>query len=357
MAWYVHSLGLMKALTDQNAHLNFSKLVLESLTPGISQLGFWPPLLHILMIPFVSINSLYRTGFAGFFTLLPFLTMGTILLYKIVLRLTNKKFLSFIASILFLINPYILYYTVTPMAEVLFITNLIGVAYFLLSWLDNKRLKDLLLCGLFITLASLSRYEGIILIPLVGIIILLSLVKEKKSYHEIEALFLLFIIPTIAGAIAILAYSWVYSGNPLTFAGGGWWLRSPLEETARSKRDIVLSLQYLLTASNYMFTKSLAIVAVISFVVASFISSKRFTLIVISLILFSPFLFDLLSLFNGIPLLIPEFPLPYKIYVNKMLLPEAYLNERYGLYWIGFVVVIPIVLVGVLLQKVQGQNY
>lgn len=355
MAWYVHKLGLMLALTDQSAHLNFSKLVFKSLTPGISQLGFWPPLLHIVMIPFVSIEPLFTSGLAGFFALLPFLITGAIFIYRIVLALTNKKILGFTASMLFLLNPYILYYAVTPMSEILFIANLTGVAYFYLCWADSKRLRDLLLCGLFIALACLSRYEGLILIPLVMVIILLVLIKEKKTFHEIEAALILFAIPTIAGLIFILTYSWVYGGNLLTFSGGGWWIRSPLEETAIAKHNLILSFQSLLAASNYMFTKILVVIAIISFAIGVLFSSRRLILSVISLILFSPFLFDLLSLFNGVPLLIPEFPLPYKIFVNKILLPEAYLNERYGLYWIGFVVIIPIVLIGTLLQKTKSK--
>src|SRR3989344_9668061 len=69
-AWYVHRLGLTKFLTDQSAHLNFARLTFDSLTPGFSQLGFWPPLLHFLLIPFVAIPPLYSSGLAGAFVLL-----------------------------------------------------------------------------------------------------------------------------------------------------------------------------------------------------------------------------------------------------------------------------------------------
>src|SRR3990167_3902627 len=61
-AWYVYELGFTLFLVDQNAHLNISRLIIDSLTPGISQIGFWPPLLHILMIPFSFIDVLYQSG-------------------------------------------------------------------------------------------------------------------------------------------------------------------------------------------------------------------------------------------------------------------------------------------------------
>ena len=347
MLWRVSELGFIKALVDQNSHLNFSRLVIDSMTPGISQLGFWPPLLHILMIPFVAITPLYKTGLAGFFTLIPFLIMGTVFLYKIVLRLTNKKILSLVAPILFLLNPYVLYYTVTPMAEVLFIANLFGVAYFLLSWLDGRRLKHLLLCGLFITLASLSRYEGLILAPLVGMVILLSLIKEKRSYHQIEALLLLFLIPAIAGLIFIIAYSWVYGGDPLIFAGGGWWTRSSIGEVRPATHNLPLAIEYVKYASYYVIGRTQIIIALAClFPLLIFVKRKLRTLIVL-LILLSPILFVLFGLYRGsIPLALPEFPPTYK-----------FLNERYALSWIGFVIIIPVVLIDVLLQKNQGRNY
>ena len=127
-AWYVHGLGLTKVFVDQNTHLNIARQVIDSMTPGISQLGFWPPLLHAILIPFVSLDDLYRTGMAGAFTLIPFLCLAAFFLYKLLFIFTEDKFTSFLGTMLFLFNPYILYYAATPMSEVLIIACLFGVA-------------------------------------------------------------------------------------------------------------------------------------------------------------------------------------------------------------------------------------
>jgi len=51
---------------DAESHLNIAKRVVDSLTPGFAQLGgIWLPLPHILLIPFVYFNVLWRTGAAG----------------------------------------------------------------------------------------------------------------------------------------------------------------------------------------------------------------------------------------------------------------------------------------------------
>jgi len=344
MLLYVLNAGIMKALTDQSAHLNFSRLVFDSITPGMSQVGFWPPLLHFLMAPFASIPYLYTTGLAAYITLLPFLILASIFLYRICLLVSNNKPISIFASILFLLNPYILYYSATPMSEVLFISMLLGAAYFMLQWLQNRRLSHLLFTGLFVALASTSRYEGLILLPITSIIVLASLLKGKKKYHEIEATYLLYILLAIIGLTFVVAYSWIYSGNPTTFAGGGWWLRSTFEDTPKATNDIPKAFIYIVTASYYMFSKPLVLLSIISFFAVLPFSFKRFQIIAVGAVLFSPFLFEIMSFFKGIPILLPDFPLPYEIYVNKILLTEPFLNERYALYWIGFIVLMPVLL-------------
>jgi hypothetical protein len=333
MLWWVSDLGLTKALTDQNAHLNAARLAFDSMTPGISQIGFWPPLLHILMMPFTLFGNLYESGTAAAFVLIPALAMGAVFLYRLTLLYTNDKFLSFVAALLLIVNPYILYYAVTPMMEVLFIANLLGVAYFLALWLKTDKLAYLLACGLFITLASLSRFEGLILIPLVGLIVLIELLKKKKGYSEIEAVMLLFSILAIIGVSGIMIYSWVFSGNPFTFMGGSW-LRNPPEATFLTKHSVLESLKYMLHASFYMISKPLVYFSLISFGLFSMLSSKRFHSIAVLAILFSPFVFIATTLFSGTgSIAVADLP-PYNFFSN----------ERYSLTWIGFVILTPVLL-------------
>jgi hypothetical protein len=127
------------------------------MTPGISQFGFWPPLLHIILLPFVSVDYLYHTGLAGACVLIPFLCVGTLFFYKLLFAFTKNKILSFSGSLMFLLNPWVLYYAVTPMMEILFISNLFISGYLFLKWIDTNKLKFLILAGLFISIASISK--------------------------------------------------------------------------------------------------------------------------------------------------------------------------------------------------------
>src|SRR3989344_2191374 len=57
---------LIVSYGDAESHLNIAKRVIHGLPPGFAQLGgIWLPLPHILMIPFVYFDWLWRTGLAG----------------------------------------------------------------------------------------------------------------------------------------------------------------------------------------------------------------------------------------------------------------------------------------------------
>src|ERR1700686_3136742 len=51
---------------DAVAHINIARRVFDSQTPGLLQLGtVWLPLPHLLMIPFIFSDAMWRSGIAG----------------------------------------------------------------------------------------------------------------------------------------------------------------------------------------------------------------------------------------------------------------------------------------------------
>src|SRR5580704_1171082 len=64
--WYFYSTGATLYFGDAEAHLNIARRIIDSRTPGWSQIGTtWLPLPHLLMIPFVRRDDLWKTGLAG----------------------------------------------------------------------------------------------------------------------------------------------------------------------------------------------------------------------------------------------------------------------------------------------------
>ena len=58
--------GFLLYYGDAQAHLNISRAIVDSRTPGYEQLGtVWLPLLHVICLPFVTNGALWSSGLAG----------------------------------------------------------------------------------------------------------------------------------------------------------------------------------------------------------------------------------------------------------------------------------------------------
>ncbi len=345
MAAYLYKQHLILVLTDEYAHLNFSKMLSQSMTPGISQIGFWPPLLHLLMAPLNLVPFLYRSGLSAAFVLIPIMALGAVFLYRISLLFTENKWLSLIAAITFIANPYVLYYASVPMMEVLFLTNLFGTAYFTALWLKYDKFKYLFWTALFVTLTCLSRYEGMILIPLLLLVIILNLIRRRSSVPKAQALIILFSFVAILGSVAIVVYSWIFGGNPLAFTGKNW-ISEPSFSFPTS-HNILSSVYYLLYASYYMISQPLIVFAVLSLFVILLLANEKFEMFSVFAVMLSPTAFIVAALFTGsFQLAVPDLP-PGNIF----------LNERYGLTWVGFVLIVPVIALGQLLLRSKTKTY
>lgn len=329
IVWWLYVNNLLTVLADQIAHLVFARLTIDSITPGITQLGSWPPLLHVLMAPATAVDFLFRSGLAGFITLLPIFVVGTVYLYRLVLRLTHLRFFALIAVLIYLLNPYVLYYSATPMMEVLFLSVSFALAFHFVRWLQEDRLYDLIVAGGLVSIAAVSRYEGLLLLPVVGLLTLFTLVLRRESYAKIEALALIFGIPAAAGVTYLIIYSWIFVGHPLGFAGVGGdtqWVVSTLTPDGFIAPP---AWKALLHASFYMLSQSIVYMGLVCGILTLVISRKRFELFAVLAILILPLVavgLNMLRWENSV--VVPEFS-PW----------NDFHNVRYALTWIGFIAV------------------
>lgn len=323
-AWYIHSLGLMRPFLDQTAHLNLARQAVDSITPGLSQIGFWPPLLHLGLMPFVWFDGLYRSGFAGTLLLVPCLVLAVFFLHRTICFVSGSAWLASFGALSLAFNPYVLYYSVTPMMEVLFIAMLAGVIYFFSRWFVSDRLEHLLATGLFVALASVARFEGLLLIPFTGLLVLAKLVTAKKPWREIESLMLLFSLLAILGAGAILAYSAAYGAGPLEFARGNW--SASAQQRAYelpAAGSTMRSLAYLAMASSYMLGKFILALAGLGLGIALALLKRRQKILIAILAAIAglPFLVLWITVYKGVTVLYLPDLAPFK----------GFYNERYGL--------------------------
>lgn len=340
MSVVVYHYGLMTILADQSAHLVFARLLTDSLTPGISQLGLWPPLFHVLMAPFAAVPKLFQSGFAGFICLLPFFVMSVVLLYRLTLRITNSIWLSIFGAVLYSTNPFVLYYSATPMMEILFLFFVISTAYFCVEWLTDNRLHNLLFVGMSIALGSIARFEALLLLPVVGIIVLIQLIKRRFSYIKIEATMILFFTMATAGLCLLMLYDFAYFNTPLGFlhvASPNW----TAEVIGNGVGYEINPFVAFSRASFYMLGYPLVMISLTSAVLVMIFSRRRFILASALVILLVPAISVIISLMQGVAtVLVPEISLLHDFH-----------NVRYALTWVGFVSLVLATLPAVILSR------
>ncbi|HET8574964.1 MAG TPA: glycosyltransferase family 39 protein [Candidatus Paceibacterota bacterium] len=329
MAWYVSTKHLTTALADEVAHMIFARILIDSMTPGVSQLGTWPPLLHVVMAPFSLSDFLFRTGLMGAAALIPFFAMGSVFLYRLLLELSGRKILSFLGTLLYVFNPFVLYYASVPMTEILFMSMLFGTAYFFTLWMKYERLRYILLTALFVTLTCLSRYEGLLLIPVLVFMLWVQMYRKKKTYSESEALTVLYGVLAAVGMVLIVLNSWAFAGSPLAFAGIGngevWNLSINSDLTQHS---VLSSVNFFLHASFYMLGKFFVPLSLFCAILAIALVKKKTIVAAAFVALLVPFAAVVSSLYRG----------SAAIYTPEFLSYVGFHNTRYGLTWIGFAV-------------------
>jgi hypothetical protein len=198
---------------DAEAHLNIARRVLDSRTPGPEQLGtVWLPLPHVLMLPFVARDPWWRSGIAGAIpSAVGFVAAGAFL-YAAARRLYASAAAALAATLLFALNPNMLYLQATPMNEAVFAAALAALLWSTVVFRDTQSGWAVLMAAVASNAASLTRYEGWFLIPFVALYILLT--ARRKSYA------LVFAVLAALGPLAWLAHNQYYYSNALEFYDG-----------------------------------------------------------------------------------------------------------------------------------------
>ncbi|MBA2285712.1 MAG: hypothetical protein H0W02_09530 [Ktedonobacteraceae bacterium] len=205
-------------MNDSYSHMLIARRVFDNLTPGITQLGgIWLPLPHILMLPFVWNNYLWDTGLAGSFVSMPCYVIAAVYLFRAARRLTHNDLSSFIGTLLFILNPNILYIQTTPLSEPVLIAAMTVASYYFLAWAQEDTPIFLIGAAGATFLATLARYDGW---PLF-IVFLLFIVAigwlKQMHWEQIEGNLLLFGTLGGLGIVLWLLWNLVIFSDPLYF--------------------------------------------------------------------------------------------------------------------------------------------
>lgn len=299
------SKDLIIAYGDAESHLNIAKRVIHGLTPGFAQLGgIWLPIPHLLLIPFVWSDTLWRSGLAGSIVSGTAFVISSVFLYKLTKMLTNNVWAAFLAFLVFALNPNILYLQSTPMTELTLTAFFILSTYFFIKYIRNEdNLVSLLLSSFFGFCAVLTRYDGWFLVMFQALTIILLYFHRKENFRKIEGNFLLFSTLAFFGVMIWIVWDFLILGDPFYFTTSQFSARTQqLNWLARGElpayKNIFLSTAYYFVTSMSNAGVVIFITALIGLII--FLRDKNNSYrFYISFILLVPFIFNVFTLFAG----------------------------------------------------------
>ena len=247
---YFYSQDLTLACRDGLSRLMIARRVIDNVTPGLAQLGgVWLPLPNILMLSTIWNDFMYWSGLAGSIVSMISFVLATVFICKIALLLTENKGAGLIAAFIFAINPNVLYMQSTPMSELPAIAFLVAGVYFLMKWGQNvDNLKYLFLTALAVLGATLTRYEGWVLLASICIALVYTFIRKRFNYQKAEGHLVYF--GTLAGLGVFLWLVWnqVIFGDFLYFQNSEYSFKNciqsgltVLKPTLRTSNNLSLS--------------------------------------------------------------------------------------------------------------------
>jgi hypothetical protein len=216
----VYFFDVANANGDSIARLNIARRVVDSTSPGFAQLGYvWLPISSILMLPFIWLDSLYYSGFAGIIISMLSFIGAVYFLFEIGSMLAGRTAGVF-AALLFGFNPNTLYMQSTSLTEMFYIFAILGGVLWALKWGRDHKDRYLAASGLFFLLATLSRYDGWFLVAAaMGAVALYELIINR-DWRRVEGTVIMFGFMAFFGIFLWITWNFVIFGDALYFLHG-----------------------------------------------------------------------------------------------------------------------------------------
>lgn len=378
---YFFRTGQILLYGDAVAHINIARRVFDSRTPGPLQLGtVWLPLPHVLIMPFIVNRWLWQSGAGGSVVSMVAYVFAALGIARLFWRglLSQKEYDQrsnistawggWIAALVLLLNPNLIYMQATAMTESLSLALTIWVVVWFVEFKKASQLasadsgdedyqhalrqsrRSLELCAVTLAAAMLTRYDAWFLGVLTGIAVLASFFfMPARLRAELKKAFIKFVLLTAAVPLLWFAYNYGVFQNPLEFATGPYSARGVEQRTTRPGGPHHPGYHSMTTAAVYYWkdarlnigegklTAGVVLLGLAGVVVL--LNRKHFWL---AALLWLPLLFYSLSIaYGGVPIFMPVW------------WPFSYYNVRYGLQLLPAVAVALGVLAALMNRRIR----
>ncbi len=210
---------------DAMSHLTIARRIVDGKAPGFQQLGtVWLPAPHLLLLPFVQILWLWKTGAAA-------AVLGTVCLaatcsavYRLVARLGARRSGRLIAVAMILANPSLLYLFTTALTEPVLIASIFGCIAGLAGWITSSRKLSggelAVFAGIPAGVAVLTRYEGWAVLASGTVFVILATYGRDRDWRYSVRMAASFAVAPAVAIIWWLTYNYTIYQNPLEFMSG-----------------------------------------------------------------------------------------------------------------------------------------
>ncbi len=189
---YCYPRNMLLLYGDAVAHLHIARRIVDSLNPGIRQIGsVWLPFPHLLMLPFALRMSWWQTGIAGAIPSMACYVLSVAGLWRLA-RYWLRPAGAVVATMFFALNPGLLYMQTTAMGEPVFLCQIVWSTLFLTAFLraleaGNYRLAGRMIaaCGIVLVTAIYTRYDAWVFACLVWLIALRAMLRARVSRSEV----------------------------------------------------------------------------------------------------------------------------------------------------------------------------
>lgn len=230
---------------DAVAHLHIARRVIDGCYPGPFQLGtVWLPLPHILLLPFVAVDWMYRTGVAGSVVSMASYVLGTVGVFRLVRgavapESASSRVAPWLGAAVFALNPNLLYLRTTAMTEPLYLALCVWTVVFVAEFAQQAREGDagagvsLERTAMVLSGAMLTRYDGWFLAAATGPVVLWVMWKVRsKASPALKRCFRNFLLLAALTPALWLAYNFGQYGRPLEFLTGAYSTRAIEQRSA-----------------------------------------------------------------------------------------------------------------------------